>query len=977
MALELVQGLAALRLPERPTVGAGSGDGGRLTRFLRSPAQETGTDKRRKFGFLGMTKYATGLTGGNTTQQQRRWGPTSFGRLFTSTADWSLSQDSQTFILEVAGVRRLAGELSASDFKVRRGVLWSTVDVALPSDRVLLDGIPNESAAAMLAALEAAQMHRAFLLRCDQAFTSAAQWAKNTEVAISEQLRTRGWLTQTFKAERNSAKPRELMALLQDDAALQHLAQQPAAVQQAVAYWKRPFDQVADEFNDQHLKRERHDSREFFERVEKSPLTAEQVDAVVCFDNRVLLVASAGSGKTSTMVAKAGYALHKGYFGDGRLLLLAFNNDAAKELRERIEARLSPLELPVERVSAKTFHAFGLEVIGAATGKRPSVAPWVESGRDQEMFLELVDELKDQNQAFRTNWDMFRLVLGQDLPAFGKEAEAPDSWDRATSNRGFSTLCGEVVKSRGEMILADWLFYNGVEYRYETPYKYATATPDHQQYRPDFYFPQVDAYLEHWALDENGQPPAEFVGYAEGMEWKRNLHKARGTRLLETTAAELWTGKAFQKLANDLTRLGITLDPNPDRAVPGRKPIENGRLIGTFRTFLTHAKSNLCTMKQLRARLESGAAGNFRHRHEVFLSLFEPLWAAWESKLRDGGYVDFDDMLNIAADCIESGQWTSPYELVMVDEFQDVSQARARLIKGLMTQQNRCLFGVGDDWQGINRFAGADISVMTDFERLFGKAKLMKLQTTFRCPQSLCDISSGFVQKNPRQLKKVVRSALPNVSESVRVVCVKTEAEIGLAVRKRIEEIQEEAIAAGQDKTTVYLMGRYNFDRQYAAGGSPARGQVTAQFITAHASKGLEADHVIMVRVTSDVLGFPSKVADDPVLQLAMPSAEEFAFAEERRLFYVALTRARKSVTMVTLDSKQSAFIVELVKDYEVSVADVNGEIQEREVCPRCGEGFMVPRNGKYGPFLSCNRFPACKHTRNLSPSSPVRSGAR
>lgn len=290
LALELVQGLAALRLPERPTVGAGSGDGGRLTRFLRSPAQEKGTDKRRKFGFLGMTKYATGLTGGKTTHEQRRWGPTSFGRLLTSTADWSLSQDSQTFILEVAGVRRLAGELSASDFKVRRGVLWSTVDVALPSDRVLLDGIPNESAAAMLAALEAAQMHRAFLLRCDQAFTSAAQWAKNTEVAISEQLRTRGWLTQTFKAERNSAKPRELMALLQDDVALQHLAQQPAAVQQAVAYWHRSFEQVADEVNEQHLKRERHDSREFFERVEKSPLTAEQVDAVVCFDSRLLPV---------------------------------------------------------------------------------------------------------------------------------------------------------------------------------------------------------------------------------------------------------------------------------------------------------------------------------------------------------------------------------------------------------------------------------------------------------------------------------------------------------------------------------------------------------------------------------------------------------------------------------------------------------------------------------------------------------------
>lgn len=225
-------------------------------------------------------------------------------------------------------------------------------------------------------------------------------------------------------------------------------------------------------------------SRSFFDNVEKSPLTREQAEAVICCDNRVLLVASAGSGKTSTMVAKAGYALKNRHFEPEHMLLLAFNNDAAAELRERIKARLEPLGLPAERVVAKTFHAFGLDVIGAATGKRPSLAPWVESGRSQEVLLEMVDDIKSVDVLFRVKWDLFRLVFGQDLPTFGKENANPEAWDKAAGRDGFWTLNNEVVRSRGELLIANWLFYNGVRYVYEGPYKVDTADAQHRQYRP-------------------------------------------------------------------------------------------------------------------------------------------------------------------------------------------------------------------------------------------------------------------------------------------------------------------------------------------------------------------------------------------------------------------------------------------------------------------------------------------------------------
>jgi DNA helicase IV len=645
------------------------------------------------------------------------------------------------------------------------------------------------------------------------------------------------------------------------------------------------------------------------------------------------------------------------------MLLLAFNNDAAKELGQRVKDRLLPLGLPAEKVVAKTFHAFGLDVIGQATGRRPSLAPWVENGKDLEHLLQIVDDLKDIDLLFRTQWDLFRVVLGQDLPKFGKEEEAPDAWDKNTKAEGFWTLNNEVVKSRGEQLIANWLFYNGVKYEYEAQYKVDTADAQYRQYQPDFYFPEVDAYLEHWAVDENGEPPKEFVGYKDGMAWKRKLHATNNTRLLETTMAELWSGKAFKYLETELTKLGVILDPNPDRPAPGRKPIENPRLARTFRSFMTHAKSNRLSAAELRSRLHSGVAGQFRFRHMMFLNLFDAIAAEWEVRLRQASCVDFEDMLNLAADCIEQGKWNSPYELVMVDEFQDASQARARLVAGLVKGSNKHLFAVGDDWQSINRFAGADLAVMTDFEQRFGPTVTMKLETTFRCPQSLCDISSSFVRKNPRQIRKSVRSKQGNIQDPVTIIRVDEELEIRDAIAKRLTEI-----AGGSTngrKHRILLLGRYQKDRNHL----PTHyddSKLEVEFITVHASKGLEADHVLIPRMTSETLGFPSKVADDPVLQLAMPGGDSFEYAEERRLFYVALTRARISVTLFTISHKESPFITELVRDHRFEVKDSDGLVSSNEICPTCGSGFLVQRKGKYGPFMGCSSYPRCRHTRKL-----------
>ncbi len=899
------------------------------------------------------------------------WGPTGPGKLFTGAPDWRLTLEGNQFSLAVGGKAQTGGVLSLEAVKVVPGSFWAALQFPVRNGQSQsLDGIPNNEAEALRRAIATAveqarhqERVQALLKSFDKVTAPALAWSKTVLQASKEQLRKKGWLTSQFVQRHSESKPSDLGDLLSTPEVIRHLESQPVEVQKGLEFWRRDFSSFADSVNERHLDKQLTDAKAFFDSVEKSPLTQEQSRAVVCFDNRVLLVASAGSGKTSTMVAKAGYALKNGYFEADRMLLLAFNNDAASELRQRIKDRLGPLGLSAEKVVAKTFHAFGLEVIGLATGKRPTLAPWVENGTDLEQLLTIVDDLKDRDTGFRASWDLFRVVLGQDLPKFGKEAESPDSWDRNTRQEGFWTLNNEVVKSRGEQLIANWLFYHGVRYVYEGPYEVDTADPQHRQYRPDFYFPDANAYLEHWALDAKGEPPPEFVGYKEGMVWKKQVHAVNATKLLETTVAELWSGKAFQYLEKQLKMLGVTLDPNPDRPVTGRMPIENPRLARTFRSFMTHAKSNRLDLANLKKELKSGVAGDFQFRHSMFLALFERVWSEWEAQLTRSKYIDFEDMLNLATDCVELGRWKSPYELVMVDEFQDASQARARLVAGLVNGPDKYLFAVGDDWQSINRFAGADLAVMTGFEQRFGRAVKLKLETTFRCPQTLCDISSAFVQKNPKQLRKVVQSSKSNVADPVQIICVEDEPCIRAAVEMRLAELADGALDSGR-KPKVLVLGRYQRDRAYLPDW---HGALDVDFITVHASKGLEAEHIILPRMTSETLGFPSKVADDPVMLLAMPGGDSFEYAEERRLFYVALTRARATVTLITIAHKESPFVTELMREHQISIRMGNGATDSRELCPVCGDGFMVPRKGKHGNFLGCTGYPKCKHTRRIA----------
>lgn len=720
--------------------------------------------------------------------------------------------------------------------------------------------------------------------------------------------------------------------------------------------------------NSKFLKGQKEKLAGFFTSVERNPLTDEQMDCCICMDDAVQIVAAAGSGKTSTIVARVGYALREGIALPEQILILAFNRSVKEELEARIKERLSGID-NAKRINVKTFNAFGLEAIGKSTGRKPRLADWVEPGRDVQAISEIVDDLCQRDPSFRLDWDMFRTIYGRDI---GEWESIRQPRSDATGQGSIQTADGKYVKSQEERMICDFLFYYGVPYEYESPYEHDTVSEVHSQYHPDFYYPRTKLYHEHFALDVKGNAPVHFSGdYVAGVRWKRKLHEEKETHLFETTSHGLRNGDDIDRLRLELEKRGETLEFDESRPSPGQEPIPAKQLASTIRAFQQHVKSNGLSHQDLHhaiAKLERG----HRERLTRFVKLYERVADEWQRRLQSEESVDFDDMLLAAIHHIESRTYKSPYKMVLADEFQDVSQAKLRLLKALKesaeTSSNLCV--VGDDWQGINRFAGADISVMTGFEKTFPNATQLTLNKTFRCPQILCDASSEFIQKNPKQIKKTVETTNNYETPPLHVFAAET---ISYAM-DRLERHLKQLFGAAKDgdldmpigkKVTVMLLGRYHKDKpkSFNAWQRAFCDQLDISFSTAHASKGLEADYVMMLNVTEGLMGFPSQIVDDPVLQLAMPEPDDFPFAEERRLFYVALTRARRQTRIYTLQDKPSRFVIELAKDGHT---EIKNDTTTLKICPKCGNGTLSQKTGRHGPFEACSAHPECDYTKRL-----------
>jgi DNA helicase-4 len=847
-----------------------------------------------------------------------------FGGLLTGAGEWEIKLGKPGVTLTKGGKSTKVDYLSISAVQVTPGFLWSNIRLRSSKSDFSFDGISNDEALLLKVALEkrVTEVLSQILKNNRHAvriMVEAMDELLNMPKYLAHRDITR-WIA-SQEAGSNEALKATLLALRHPYAAKDAL---PLDLREGATKLLGIFSGESEALRQRNQKfvgGEILAHKTFFDAVEATPLTEEQRIASVVMEDRNLLVAAAGSGKTSTVVGKVGYALIKGLAQPDEILVLAFNNHAAKELEERIKLRLAHL-LGDREIKVKTFHSFGMEVIAETTGQKPSVASFAGGGETSEsqLITELVNGLLATDPAFVIQWLLFLSVCRKPArnPAEFKSVEewqnyVKQSGDYQDGKNGYLTLNKEVVKSQGELAIANWLFMQGVAYEYERPYEYQTADRKYRQYRPDFYFPDISCYLEHYALDASGNPPKAFgQKYRDSMAWKSHLHQEKGTDFFETTFAEFVSGTLFEKLEQELTRRGITLKPRSVEEILDRlnRPEISAEVGSLLRTFIKHAKSNELKLDDLSA-LADQSPQPFRAKR--FAAIASKVMIAYSDKLNTREEVDFEDLIIDAANHAAGDGFSHPYKMILVDEFQDISRARAKLLLSLLGKAPDCkLFAVGDDWQSIYRFAGSDIAIFTNFAQVFGHTATNYLTQTFRSNQGIADAAANFVMRNPAQMKKKV-VAQDNTTDNVVVIrqYVRLD-EIETLIADALHEIAQES--SPQNPARVFILGRYRrqapsrmgeWHREFA-------GKLNIEFKTIHSSKGLQADYVILIGLNTGRNAFPSEIADDPLLQIVMPSPEVFPHAEERRLFYVALTRARHRVYLLGGEYTPSCFLSEI-----------------------------------------------------------------
>lgn len=732
---------------------------------------------------------------------------------------------------------------------------------------------------------------------------------------------------------------------------------------------------VRDRYNETFLASELRAFAPFFDDLDGRSLSDQQREACIRLEDNNLLVASAGSGKSATMVGKVAYVLKKQLYRQEDILVLAYNKAAADELKDRIakQLKVSPEELGC-RVT--TFHALGRGIIQEVEGKPPQIANWVDHpAAEAKAISEIIQKLMEADVEFKRLWiDLLVVHPKADLPreVFTSETDYLRYITelRTKGKATIGTYAGVVVKSLQEQSIANWLWLNSVVFEYEKQLEVADPDGTTRHVHPDFYYPLTETVHEHFALNADGTSP--FENYVEHAESKRQAYRDGEIDFFETTSAQASDGTLLTELQTEIERRQIPLITRSyDEILEVLRPVVIKHYHQVISTCIKHIRASHLTLDML---LERAKSLHDKERARIFAQVVWKVAAAYSRKLGDADRIDFDSMIGDATKLVETRKYVSPYSLILVDEFQDISEPRANLINALRQQSPFSkVFAVGDDWQSIYRFAGSDISLFTGFQENFGVSWLGRLEQTYRCNQLIAETAAQFVQRNLAQLKKSVRSTRAAISKSIRVIPVKPvrgKIDFGPACHQLLNRldaflgrIAQQWRTDAKPKLKVMVLWRYNHLDPFEW-SIPVFEHIGVEARSFHKAKGLEADYTILLDISEGDYGVPSRIEDDELLHLVIPEPETFPYAEERRLFYVALTRASRGVFLLTNEDQRSRYVDELcdIARQEVRFESVDG--QALRPCPKCSAGYLVELRSKSGSdFLACSRSPDCKHT--------------
>lgn len=693
--------------------------------------------------------------------------------------------------------------------------------------------------------------------------------------------------------------------------------------------------------------------KEFFDHCLKYPLDKQQRRSIVSEEENCLVVSSAGSGKTSSIVGKVKYLTEIKKINPQNILLISYTNKAAAELTER---------MGIAGLRGYTFHKLALDIIGQTTGQKPSIYENTDA-----LFVKIYHELLNDKKFKKSVIEYF---IDYQTPEKEWEKRKNERRQQLSEQKEvrlkatFPDMDGKTVyvRSEQEQKICFALSSLSVKFRYEEPYEHPLVDEMHSQYKPDFsiYFEQGGEtkriYLEHFGVDEHGLVPIWFAKdrgityeeanqkYNDGITWKKAAHEKFSTKLLTTSSADFHYSDIREKLKTLLEKADVSIQEKTDAelydmVLPPNSKHEKA-FIRLVVTFVTLIKSSCKSVDEVLRQTKN--AGDERSTF-IIKNIFQPVYKRYIEELANINQIDFTDAILQATDICRSSHPVK-YDYIIVDEFQDISVDRYNFLKVLREgNPPPKLYCVGDDWQSIYRFSGSDMALFNQFSDYFGQTEINKIETTYRFGEPLVSLSSQFIQRNEAQIKKNIHPFNPQV---------KTELQFCDYERRDYCNVIGQLIASIPLDKSVFLLGRYSFDDYYLSFMYKSVkegnrffyiiGDRKIEFLTVHKSKGLEADYVIILQCNKDTYGFPSLVSDDPVLNYVLTKSDQYPYGEERRLFYVAITRA-KVKTYILYDRRfPSVFVDEFLHPEKITEESYAKHPNANKKWTRSADNFLL-----------------------------------
>lgn len=710
------------------------------------------------------------------------------------------------------------------------------------------------------------------------------------------------------------------------------------------------IDEIISRHNEKFIEKKLVEYKDYFDHIfddidSNIKLDEEQRRAILIDEDYSLVIAGAGSGKTTTMSAKVKYLVEKLNIEPKRIVVMSFTKRATEELQDRINNQFKL------NANVTTFHKLGMDILRKKFKHPLKIV--TESGKYEILRQFIVENLfinkpllKHANKifcnylsfdnkclkykTFDEYYDYYTRKKYKEVKHNLKEFNNQKINDRL---KNLISINGEKLKSKEEVKIANFLYESNIPYLYEQTYPHKLE--NNVSYSPDFTLQNnfKTYYIEYYGLSKykkNGFFSVDDIAYYNDLiEKKKNIHKMYNTDLIEIYSDE----KLLYKLKNELQKRSFIFNDRTDKEIFLRlmetsKTALLNDLINLMIDFITRFKEKNYTLKDIEKLCENAPDDNTKKQVKFMGQVIK----YYDKYIHDRYMIDFEDMINYAyRDMFEYKNISKQvdYDYIIVDEYQDVSTQKYNFIKKLSDVFNAKIVAVGDDWQAIFGFSGSDISLFTRFSDMMGYGEIVKITNTYRNSQELIDIAGEFITKNKTQFEKRLFSN-KHLDKPIEIAYYNLENKL-----EKIEVINEIIINIynSNPKSKILLIGRYNSDIEQIIESKyfdiKSHGKIVCleqknadiTFLTAHSSKGLGFDEVIIINALDGIYGFPSKKETEPLLRVFNDKTydEKILYPEERRLFYVALTRTKNKVYIVCPNEKQSEFILEIKQNKNVT----------------------------------------------------------